>query len=104
MDERETLEYFIRKLASRPQILRVVLFGSRARGEARGDSDFDLCVIVDEMPDVHQFYIELMRELASAEWSLDLMILTQAQYAARLEEGWSVITAIANDGKTLYAA
>ncbi len=31
---------------------RVILFGSRARGDAREDSDFDLVVVVDdEAPD-----------------------------------------------------
>jgi predicted nucleotidyltransferase len=34
-----------------PTLDRVVLFGSRARGEARGDSDYDVAVFLNEMPD-----------------------------------------------------
>ena len=34
------------------QIGRVVLFGSRARGEARADSDYDVAVFLRELPDV----------------------------------------------------
>jgi predicted nucleotidyltransferase len=32
------------------RIERVVLFGSRARGEARADSDYDVAVFLREMP------------------------------------------------------
>ena len=34
-------------LAARPEILEAYLFGSRARGEARADSDLDVAVYVD---------------------------------------------------------
>jgi predicted nucleotidyltransferase len=33
------------------QIDRVVLFGSRARGDARPDSDYDVAVFLRELPD-----------------------------------------------------
>ena len=33
------------------QIDRVVLFGSRARGEARADSDYDIAVFLKQLPD-----------------------------------------------------
>jgi predicted nucleotidyltransferase len=34
------------------RIERVILFGSRARGEARPDSDYDIAVFLKELPDV----------------------------------------------------
>src|SRR5215472_13971872 len=33
------------------QIERVVLFGSRARGDARAESDYDVAVFLKELPD-----------------------------------------------------
>jgi uncharacterized protein len=34
-----------------PRLERVLLFGSRARGDARPDSDYDIAVFLPDMPD-----------------------------------------------------
>ena len=34
-----------------PRLARVVLFGSRARGEARPDSDYDVAIFVEDLTD-----------------------------------------------------
>jgi predicted nucleotidyltransferase len=34
-----------------PGLERMILFGSRARGEAREDSDYDIAVVVRDLPD-----------------------------------------------------
>ncbi|MCC6156976.1 MAG: nucleotidyltransferase domain-containing protein [Deltaproteobacteria bacterium] len=45
--EREILTQFKSCLAERVPLARLILFGSRARGDAREDSDFDVLVVVD---------------------------------------------------------
>ena len=49
----EALARFTRALRGRfgPRVVELVLFGSRARGEAHEDSDVDVLVVIDELSD-----------------------------------------------------
>lgn len=58
----------------------VVLFGSRATGTARPDSDLDLGVLVDEYPVAPERELTLIRDLVHAlrRADLDVIILNHA--------------------------
>jgi predicted nucleotidyltransferase len=104
MDAREMLESLVSRVSAYPEVRRAILFGSRARGDSQADSDFDLCLVTDDAVDTRSLYVRIMRELASADWSIDLMILTEADYAKKLTEGWTVLKSIAGEGRLVYAA
>lgn len=56
--EKTVLDQFKTLLLQRLKLHRVILFGSRARGEAEPDSDMDVVVIVDgEITGAHREYI-----------------------------------------------
>jgi predicted nucleotidyltransferase len=46
--QRETIERCLRAMTEAMPLREVYLFGSHARGDARPDSDVDLCVVSDE--------------------------------------------------------
>ena len=50
----ETFAHLVRKIVS---LLSVVLFGSRARGDAEPDSDMDVLVIVNDLTEEMEDYI-----------------------------------------------
>lgn len=47
VDQKETLARCLEAMHAAQPLRRVILFGSHARGEARPDSDVDLCVVAD---------------------------------------------------------
>ncbi len=59
--------------------VRIVLFGSRARGDARPDSDFDLLVVLDEVPDRRSARIEARRAFEDLPVAADVIVAPIAE-------------------------
>ena len=55
--EKSILKSFINLMAERVSFEKVILFGSRARGDADPDSDMDVLVIVNELTERKEDYI-----------------------------------------------
>ena len=66
-----------RRLATAAPGSKVILFGSRARGEPRPDSDLDLLVIEPEIESRKAEYVRLREELHGLEVPIDLMLVTE---------------------------
>ena len=55
--EKNVLKSFINLMTDKISVNKVILFGSRARGDAEWDSDMDVLVIVDELTEEKEDYI-----------------------------------------------
>jgi len=79
----------IAQVKSDPEILAVLLFGSRARGDASSASDFDVCLVLG--PDVRYDLAAAHKRLAYlAEVDLNFVIFQQLPLHIRsrvLKEG-----------------
>jgi len=77
------LEDFLRRIASwRSRISRIVLFGSRARGDFQPDSDYDLLVVVDRRDEAltEGLYDAVIDTLCEHGRLLSLKIFPQAEF------------------------
>lgn len=83
-------------------LVRVLLFGSYARGNADAHSDLDLMVIETEIPDYAGEYQRLHRALGNLGVGVDLLLFTETEFERK--RGWwsTPVYWAAREGKVLY--
>jgi predicted nucleotidyltransferase len=82
-DERtldEWVPVIVNRLFERSAAERIILFGSVARGEADGDSDIDLIVVLPIKGRKHEAGVRLMAELRDLPVPVDVVIVDSAEY------------------------
>jgi len=92
----------IETLAAAAQPLRIVLFGSHARGDARADSDVDLLVIEDEVTDRAREMIRLRRALRPLRVPVDVLVASVQDIARYAEQPGHVLFWALKEGRSVY--
>lgn len=82
--------------------IRVVLFGSHARGEARPDSDIDLFVEMESDRPARERRIAIRRLLDDEGYPLDLVVMTPAEVAEARRQVGSILSYVDAEGRVLY--
>ncbi len=83
MDEQQVLDIVVSKArAVCPQVRKVMLFGSRARGDALPDSDYDILVVVPEADRDRLRGGELRLALWGVKASFDLVVMSEREFRA----------------------
>lgn len=83
---------------------RIILFGSRARGDARPDSDIDLFVEMDSPESPIERHTRVRLLLRGLRASMDLIVMTPDEVAVRRNSRVSMVPRIEREGKILYRA
>jgi predicted nucleotidyltransferase len=92
------------RLAAAAPDAKVILFGSRARGEGRSDSDLDLLVIEPELKSRRAEFVRLREALGDLGVPIDLIVLS-AEYAnQRAEVRGSMVNEALHRGRVLAGA
>jgi predicted nucleotidyltransferase len=102
---REQLEAALRQIAADPSVKALVLFGSRASGSARHDSDLDL-LVVERTPQLEPeakvaSWWRHFQPLQSLPLPVDLVVSGSADAARLAGSRWHVISEAARQGRVL---
>ena len=97
-----SFEEAVARIAEVLQPSQIILFGSRARGDHRPDSDYDVLVIT-ETGDPHALARVASRALRGRSFALDLLALPKTHIEARREHS-TLLKKIFREGKVIYAA
>jgi predicted nucleotidyltransferase len=98
----EKLSEAIRRLVEAAHPRRIILFGSRARGDAREDSDVDLMLLQDEVKDAAAESVRLRRVLKGLIMAVDILPVSHAQFEYWRDTPGNVFFEAASEGKVLY--
>ena len=102
MTETSLLAYIADRVVKPFRPLKIILFGSRARGDARPDSDVDLLVVLPSVPDKRRAAIEIRRSMRDLPIGKDIIVTTPDEIARRGEMPGSLLRAALRGGKVIF--
>jgi predicted nucleotidyltransferase len=98
----QTIENILGRHGIQPR--RFILFGSRARGDAQPDSDWDIFVVVDQdlsVPEQHRLVTEIKRALARLRVPNDVVLKSEERFQALQAFPGSLCYDVAQEGIAL---
>ena len=99
----EVLNQIIKRLVALAAPVKIILFGSNARGEAQLDSDLDLLIVEKEVADPYDEVLRLDRALRDFMLPLDLVVVSEAQFERYAQVPGTIYYRSLKEGRILYA-
>lgn len=98
----QVLDDIVHRIVEAEHPERVILFGSRARGAARPDSDFDLLVIKESQLPRYRRSAPLYTKLADLPVEVEVMVYTPEEVQEWSAVPQAFVTTAIREGKVLY--
>jgi len=92
----------VRRIVETAQPEKVILFGSRARGDARPDSDFDVLVIKESDEPCYRRDAALYLALAGLNAPVDILTYTPKEVGDWSAVPQAFVTTAVREGKLVY--
>ncbi|MFH1023551.1 MAG: nucleotidyltransferase domain-containing protein [Planctomycetota bacterium] len=103
MGDRRLLKQITSRIVERFHPRRVLLFGSRARGDAGAGSDFDLFIEMESDKKPPERAVEIDSLFGLRKWAMDVVVYTPAEVARLRNVRGTLLSVIEAEGEVLYA-
>ena len=84
------------------QPLKIILFGSHARGEATAQSDIDLLVVLPELAHPREMTVSILGALGDLPIAKDIVVTTPTEIAEYGDLVGRVLRPALREGKVIY--
>jgi len=102
--EPEILDQLVERVLGATSPLRIILFGSAARGQMAEDSDVDVLVVVPDGSNCRDIARTLYRQLRGFPYAKDILVVTQRDVQTHADNPYLVIHTALTEGRELYHA
>jgi predicted nucleotidyltransferase len=99
----EQIDHMVKRIVKKFHPEKIILFGSRARGDAGPDSDVDLLVVMDFEGSKLDKTVEVGVALGNLPVPTDIILSRPQDFAWRKEIVGTIEYPAAREGKVLYA-
>jgi len=96
------IEEIVQRIVAAARPYKVILFGSRARGEARPGSDLDILVIQDSTEPRYRRSVPLYAALADLPVEVEVVVYTPAEMEEWAGVRQALVTTALREGRVLY--
>jgi len=98
----ETLKNIVDRIVQHINPTKIYLFGSRARGDYRPDSDYDLVIAWDGEDSSREIELQIRAKLRDIRCAKDIIVLTSDHIKNFKDVPLSLANEIAENGVILY--
>ena len=98
------LEELVQRIVEAVHPLRIILFGSAARGEMGPNSDLDVLVVMPDGVHRRQTAQLLYRHLMGLGFAKDIVVVTESDLERHGSNPYLIIKPALDEGKELYHA
>ncbi|MEW5803188.1 MAG: nucleotidyltransferase domain-containing protein [bacterium] len=100
----DSIDLLVQQIVEAVHPLRIILFGSAARGQMHPESDIDLLVVMPEGVHRRRTAQFLYRQIKSLKVSFDILVATPGDLERHKDNIGLIYRVILQEGKEVYAA
>ncbi len=96
------LDRIVRTIVERFDPRRIILFGSRARGDADRESDIDLFIEMESEKSPPERALDVISLFGLRKWSMDVFVCTPQEVERLKDVNGTLVSIVEAEGKVIY--